>query len=774
MDNLTKTVLSLAIAVSSCATFASEVMEEVIVTARQQAEGLQDVPVTIAAMTEEDLDRYNITNLSDAAKMVPNMVIAQGGSGNGSTLRLRGIGSSSISAAFDHSVAINLDGVVVNRGRFIHNSYMDMAQLEVLKGPQSLYFGKSATAGVVSIMTNDPGDEFEFQVSGGVETEHEGTFYEMVISGPLTDTLGARLAIGGSENDELFENFSFDNDPNAAINGAEEYYGDESMNMRLTLLWEPTDNFRARLKYNYSEFDNDGGGTAYVEEVCPEGAHQPTLAVGLTFQGVDDCEINGNTSKIGLNPALRAGLPEGYDDGQSGLEQETDFISLQMDWDVNENYTLTAVTGYVDLSHWELDDYSYGAGVFGGLHNNLYESLSQEVRLASQYGGALNFQAGLFWQEVEQEFDAYQFAANIGLLAPDPITGWGYDYNKHHFLDTEVFSAFLAFYWDINEKTEITFGARYTDEEKEGRIEIPYVHLFLQGAFSAPPLIDGLEFADSNVSPELAINHYLSEEISVFAAYKEGFKSGGVDNSALPTASLSPPDGDFSFLIYESEESDGFEIGMKARLLDNAMRLNATAFSYEYSDLQVQLFNSTAIQFSTFNASALETQGVEFDMVWQTEVDGLSLRSAWAWTDTTYSEDFINATGENLKGEKGAGSADITGFVGFTFDRTLGDSWRYSLSADARFTDDYAWTATLNPFAQDSFWIWDAAISIYSDDERHQLSLIGRNIGDEYYIIGGGAIPGRTPIDNTGANTLDQGGTTPLGRTISLQYRFAL
>ena len=122
MDNLTKAVLSLAMAASSCITFASEAMEEVVVTARQQAEGLQDVPVTIAAMTEEDLDRYNITNLVDAAKMVPNMVIAQGGSGNGSTLRLRGIGSSSISAAFDHSVAINLDGVVVNRGRFIHLS----------------------------------------------------------------------------------------------------------------------------------------------------------------------------------------------------------------------------------------------------------------------------------------------------------------------------------------------------------------------------------------------------------------------------------------------------------------------------------------------------------------------------------------------------------------------------------------------------------------------------------------------------------------------------
>ncbi|MEK9871509.1 MAG: TonB-dependent receptor plug domain-containing protein, partial [Gammaproteobacteria bacterium] len=285
MNLLKKTALGLAIAASSSVTLASDVLEEVIVTARQQAEGLQDVPVTIAAMTEEDLDRYNITNLVDAAKMVPNMVIAQGGSGNGSSLRLRGIGSSSISAAFDHSVAINLDGVVVNRGRFIHNSYMDMSQLEVLKGPQSLYFGKSATAGVVSIMTNDPGDEFEFQLSGGVETEYDGTFYEMVISGPLTDTLGARLAIGGSKNDELFENYSAENDPNAAINGAEKYYGDESTNMRLTLVWEPTDNFKAKLKYNYSEFDNDGAGTAYTEEVCPEGAHQPTLAVGILFQG---------------------------------------------------------------------------------------------------------------------------------------------------------------------------------------------------------------------------------------------------------------------------------------------------------------------------------------------------------------------------------------------------------------------------------------------------------------------------------------------------------
>ncbi|MEC8299463.1 MAG: TonB-dependent receptor [Pseudomonadota bacterium] len=778
-------------------------MEEIIVTARQQSEGLQDVPVTIAALTEEDLDRYNITSLVDAAKMVPNMVINHGGSGNGSSLRLRGIGSSSISAAFDHSVAINLDGVVVNRGRFIHNSYMDMRQLEILKGPQSLYFGKSATAGVISIMTNDPTDEFEFEVMAGVETEHQGTYGEMVVSGALSEDLLARFAIGFTKNDEMFENLSVNDPVNFAINGASRWYGDESLNARLTLLWAPSDDFEAKLKYNYSRYENEGGGTAWTEDVCPEGDVQSTGipsggAAFATVRGIDDCVINGNTSKLNLNPGLRAGLPGGYDDGEPGLDQDTNFLSLTMNWDVSDNLAFTSVTGWVDLSHDESDDYSYGAGVFGGLHYNEYESLSQELRLNSSFDGPINFQAGFFWQDIEQRFDAYQFAFNLAIMpnifgpalalfgdfdpnslvvGPDPATGNMYDYNKDHYLDTTVYSAMLALYWDLTEKTEVTIGARYTDEDKEGYILIPYVHAAAVAfGFGAPPRIDGLEFSDSNVSPEVAINHYLTDDISVFAAYKEGFKSGGVDNSALPTAALNPAvnGGDFSFLIYDSEEAEGFEIGMKANFLDGSMRFNATAFSYEYSDLQVQLFDSTIIQFSTFNASALETEGVEFDMLWNTNVEGLTVRSAWAWTDTVYSDDFITATGENLIGTDGVGSADITGFIGFTYDTSVNENWRLSVSSDARFTDDYSWTASLDPFVQDSFWIWDASVSLYSEDGHHAFTLMGKNLSDEYYILGGGAIPGRIPVNNLGANSLDQAATTHLGRVVSLQYRYSL
>ncbi|MEM7016248.1 MAG: TonB-dependent receptor, partial [Pseudomonadota bacterium] len=566
-------------------------LEEIVVTARQVEETLQDVPVTVAVMSEEDLDRYNITNLVDAAKLVPNFQINLGGSGNGSNLFLRGVGSSSISAAFDQSVAINVDGVVVNIGRFIHNSYMDMGQLEVLKGPQSLYFGKSATAGVVSITTNDPDEEFEAMASVGYETEHEQTLFEGVISGPITDTFGARLALGKTKADELYRNLN----PNAQ----NQWRGDESLNARLTLTWNPSDTVDVRFKYAYSEYENDGP-TGNTEEFCPEGSVQPTVALGnsVAIPGLDDCILNGNTSTADLLEPLRIGLPGRGASGVPYLEQETSFTSLEIGWDINPQFSLTSVTGYVDLEHQDLDIYDYNVGIFGGQHFNTYKSFSQELRLSSALEGPVNFQFGVYYQDVSQDFLAFQFAANIGLVVPDPVTGNGYDYNKNHFLDTEVFSTYLAGYWDISETLELTGGLRYTKEDKSGFITIPYVHTFLQGSFAAPPLIDGLDFDDSNVSPEIAINWYLNDEISVFAAYKEGFKSGGVDNSALPTASLSANNPDFpNFLIYQSEEAKGFEVGLKARLLAGAMRFNATAFSYTYSDLQTQLFDSEAIQF---------------------------------------------------------------------------------------------------------------------------------------------------------------------------------
>lgn len=766
----------------------SRVIDEIVVSARQQDETLQDVPVTISVLSQEDLSRYNIQTLTDAADLIPNLNVFHGGSGNGSNIIMRGIGSSSISAAFDQSVAINIDGVVVNIGRFIHNAYMDMAQLEVLKGPQSLYFGKSATAGVLSVATADPGDEFEFNLMGGYEFEHNQRYLEAVMSGPITDTFGARLALGNNKSDKLYENLW----PGVA----NRWRGEEAWNARLTLQWEPYDNFSARLKYAFSRYENDGAN-GNTEATCPEGSVQPTAVPAASFAllvipGIEDCRLNGNTFLNDLLPGLRAGLPYGADTGIPFLDQDTHFLAFQMDWAPTDQLDLTTVTGYVDLDHTELDIYGYNVGAFGGLHRNIYKAFSQEARLLSDFDGRFNFLLGAYYQKVEQRFEAYQYAFNVGLLpflggGPDPLTGNEYDYNKNHFLDTDVYSAFFAGYFDVTDTVQISAGTRYTREKKDGFITIPYLHAAARNVFGfgAPPVVEGLKFSDKNWSPEVTVSWRATDDVNLFVAYKEGFKSGGVDNSALPTNSLDPDQNpDFpDFLIYDSEEASGFEVGMKGSFFNNSMRLNATAFRYEYEDLQVQLFNSITIQFETFNASKLRTQGMEAEMLWLTPVDGLSLRGALAMTRSKYADDFINAAGQNLKGQRGALSPTLAGNLGFSYDFEVGRGWRSELSFDARYSDKYNISANINPFQQSSFLLADAALNFYSTDERYSVSLIGRNLTDKIYAWQSGARPGVCPLADptnpnpgarcavVGPDQQDQVTTTSLGRQITAQFR---
>ena len=766
-------------------------IEEIVVTARRKEETLQDVPVTVAALTEQDLDRYNITTLPEAAKLVPNFLVFHGTGGSGSNLVLRGIGSSSISAAFDQSLAINVDGVVVNVGRFIHNAYMDMSQFELLKGPQSLYFGKSATAGVMSVTTNDPGDEAELEAMAAYEIEHDQRHLEMILSGPLSDTIGARLAVGHSKANKLFENLAPD--------VHNRYRGEQALNGRLTLVWQPNERFRARVKYSYSEYKNDGAN-GRIEEICPEGAVQPTVFPDPSFalavlQGVDDCKLNGNTSNADLHPDLRAGMPYGADNGIPFLDQDTHFLSAKLDWQFTEFMSITSVTGYADLEHIELDSYDFSAGVFGAVHRNVYRAISQEFQFASEFDGPLNFMAGLHYQDVHQVLSAYQAAFNLGILVgPDRETGRAYDYNKNHYLDTEAFSGFLAGYWDITHTLELTAGFRYTHEQKDGYITVPYLHrVSAFFGFGTPPLIEGLEFEDDNVSPEVALSWHVTPDITLYASYKEGFKSGGVDNSALPTRTLDPDrNPDFpDFLIYDSEKASGFEAGMKASLLNGGMRFNASLFQYVYDDLQVQLFNSQTIQIQTFNASELTTEGAEFDLLWATRITGLSFRAALAITDTRYTEEFINSTGQDLKGRTSSLSAEVAGFAGFSYDWAMSGYWRASFSWDARYNSGYPFTATLDPYTQDAFWLVYTALRLYSSDNRYELSLIGRNVTDKIYAMGAGARTGAcanaqpappgsfsvvscNPDPDNPANSQDQITTTSLGSQWTLQLRVRL
>jgi outer membrane receptor protein involved in Fe transport len=250
-------------------------IEEVIVTARKREESMQDVPIAIQALDAAKIERYDADNLSEIADMANNVQIAGGTNGAGGSFIIRGLGSNAGDSGISASVATNIDGITSERGFIARTAFFDVQSVQFLKGPQALFFGKNSEAGVVGVETANPGDEFEAKVQVGYEPEAEEKIFEGMVSGPLTDTLGARLAVRYTDIGGWIKNNArpVENSNGEAIAGTadnpfmvlgfwpadESYYdlpgaigdiGDiQTISGRLTLEWQPTDNFRARAKF---------------------------------------------------------------------------------------------------------------------------------------------------------------------------------------------------------------------------------------------------------------------------------------------------------------------------------------------------------------------------------------------------------------------------------------------------------------------------------------------------------------------------------------------
>ena len=750
----------------------ARVIEEVVVTARRQDETLQDVPVTINSIGGDQLNNFQLDQPQEIAERIPNFNIQTGGSGSGGTLNLRGVGSSAISAAFDSAVALDIDGVVIGRMRMVQSAFMDVEQVDVLKGPQSLYFGKSASAGVVSFKTADPGEELEVKIGAGYDFEQAGTFIEGVVSGPITDNFGARLAVRYSETDEIWE---------LDAPGRDDYLTEEDFNARITLAWDPSDDLAINFKHTLTTHEsNDAIGTTDILCSVP-GDPQPSNFAILSRPSGYDCNANDGVTQLGGHNEIFNDNVSGFLDLEPFADLETNLTRLQVDWDVNENFTLTSVTSYFDLEDTGAASYGYDLnGIGSNITINTTEAFAQEIRLAGDINDTVSFIGGLYYQDRELIFDTGQeavgganIAAVLGLPTANPTNGFTDDWTKVHTTDSETLSAFASFTFQLSDTLEVTAGARWSDEERTNQIDVESVH-YIFGAIGfatvAPGFNSGdIEFSDTNVSPEFSALYRLNDNVNLFAAYKSGYKAGGIDNSALPSASLAAAAaaGDFGDLIYDTEEGAGFEVGMKGRFLEGAMRLNVTAFRYVYEDLQVQSFNASTIQFSTTNAGELISQGIEADFTWLPEIDGLSVYGAISFLDAAFSEPFIpeppaGITNPNviaaydLNGRSTSGAADVGFNVGFDYFRPLGDTgleWGFGFNTS--FTDEYE-TQNEDPvgFVQDSFFLVNARLSIGSPDGRWTASIMGRNLTNELYVVTSG---GR-PFADVSNNTLLPGG----------------
>jgi iron complex outermembrane receptor protein len=263
------------------------------------------------------------------------------------------------------------------------------------------------------------------------------------------------------------------------------------------------------------------------------------------------------------------------------------------------------------------------------------------------------------------------------------------------------------------------------------------------GFFSGP-----IEFADSNYSPEATLKYQATDDINIYASFKTGFKSGGVDNSALPSNSLSQAaiSGDFSSLIFASEEAIGGEIGIKSQFADRTITLNATVYQYVFTDLQVQNFNAVTIQFITSNAGELTTKGVDLEAAWRTPVDGLRLSANLSYLDAQYTDTFLQPGGQggpvDLNGRRGSQAPEFAGNFAADWTIPLSDSLELFLSGNVAYNDGYITDeSTLNDFVQPSFVTLDTNVSIGHPDGNWKLSLVATNVTDEIYVITSGGRP---------------------------------
>lgn len=719
---------------------ADENNQGIVVTARRRDEALQDVPIAIASIGGDALEKSQITKPEALAARIPTLNIAVGGSGSGGQVSLRGIGSSNVSAAFDSAVALDFDGIVLSSMRLVQSGFFDVAQIDVLKGPQSLFFGKSATAGVLSIQSADPTSSFEASLRGSYEFEEKGYTVEGYVSGPISDTLGYRIAGRYNKIDELYFN--------AAPNVAHPYRGEENINVRGTLEWEPSDTFKFNIKANYVGHENNGE-IRHTQIFCgANGVPDPLVLLGgaVVVPAGYDCDAFDNTFWLPDSAApLAVKAPPGMDNNGGVPFNKTDIYLMRARADIalQDNLSLALVTGYFDFESRGQDFYGYG-GVFGvgtDLNRNRTEQFSQEIRLTSDNAGPFNWLAGAFYEHRDILFEAAQDAVNISFLAPDPVTGATFDWRRQHFTKTDAYSVFGSVLVEPTDRLELSAGVRYTKEEKVNRIEVPFVHAVLSGppfnfltsGFQSPQI----RFDDDNLSPEVSVKYDITDNAVIYAAYKKGFKSGGIDNSALPSSGLSDivASGDYSQLIFQSETAEGYEIGFKSTLLQGQMRFNLSLFNYTFSDLQLQSFDPVAIQYSTSNAGEMRSRGGDIDLSWRSPVDGLTLSAAVAYTDAEFTETYISNAGIDLDGRAAPRAPKWSGNVSFDWSIPVSNSLDLSLFGLANYSGSYfADSTTLNDFVQGEYVTLDANITIGSSDDKWRLSLIGNNLTDKIYV----------------------------------------
>jgi iron complex outermembrane receptor protein len=717
---------------SSCLSLAvqaeTKVLEEIIVTSQKREQSLQEVPISVAAVTGEKIEKMGVENLEDLTSYVPNIHFTE--TGLGTQLRIRGIGSDN-SQGFEQSVGVYKDGIYHSRAQLFRAPIFDLERAEVMRGPQGTLFGKNSIAGAVDLITAKPTDELTGKVSGSYEDEFGTQEFQGFISGPLTDNIKGRLALRYYE------------DPGFMINTFRNIDEAESTELsgRGSLLWQPGNNLDILWIVEHNSYDVEGRAIEITQDLPATAG--PTA--GLNYSQILAFANGGVTFDSRQDFRRQTNTPE-YSDN------EIDTQTLRIDYEL-PRFTFTSLTGYLNFKYDENCDCDFTpANTFSLAIKEDYDQLSQEFRLTSEEHETIEWLGGIFYQTYDQTFnDDFDLPANSTLNAltggviPAPFFGTGID--RDFTQKSDVWAIFGEFTWSITDAFKLNLGGRYTEEDKEATkilnvvgVENPAHVTTVAAIYAGPNFATDTEQSgghnlaesrdESSFTPSATLSYQANDDVMTYVRFSKGFKAGGFD----------PRSNDSTRFEFEEEEVTSVELGSKMRFADGRAELNLAIFHMDYEDLQVSQFDG-AVGFNIGNAKSTLVQGIEMDGRVQIS-DHWSSNYGVALLDFEY-DDFENGNchfgqPENsdgfcdYTGKRGVYTPEVTLNAGFEYSRALGDLW-FSGALDAQWVDEQQVHVNLDPLGEiDAYTMVDMRLALEGD--QWTLALLGKNLLDEQVI----------------------------------------
>lgn len=709
-------------------------VDEIIVTARKREESIMKVPVVESVLDQQQLEQFGTSSLQAASEQVPGLLVGSATLGFGSQVSLRGVGTSTLNATIDQSVSLNIDGMQMSQGLAYKAGMFDMMQMEVLKGPQALFYGKSSPGGVISIHTASPTDKFELILRQAHEFEAEADRSDFIISGPVNDELGLRLAATYLDEEGYFENKA---QALPGSGGSDPKYRDfaphEEWMVRGTGVWTPSEKFDARLKLNMTHDRTEGDGGSLQMSSCPDGLAAPS---GIAFLGGgENCKID---KKVYIVDVDKAAFPSVRNNGTPFSDMDQKFGTLELNYDVQHNVALTSVTGYYELDQSSMingTNTTYAGPALVADPDFEREEFTQELRLTSDFRGApLNYMAGLFYQDGSMTYH--------NNLLGNTLLGFPAQLNKGvQDIDMKTQSIFGQLIWAVTDRFELAAGARYTKEDRKHSV---FNELTGSNVEMAVP-----ELTSEDVSPELTATYRPTDDLTVFGSIKQAYKSGSFDTVTIKDAGTDVSFGD--------EKVTGAEVGVKTQLLDRRLRLNVAAYYNKYDDMQVGANDNAGGQIAirTLNAATATVQGIDMDATYlPLAVDGLAIRGGVNYNRATY-DDFDNATcwggqtiaegcnqiydastglytAQDLSGRDLMRAPEWMANFGLDYETAVGDGMTLALGLGEIYSSEYFTNLLLrDDMIQDAYFKTNASIALRGKDDMWEVALIGNNLTDE-------------------------------------------